>query len=336
MSTSNAPHPSFHVVGGSAVAEILSEGLAVCIADAQKAYIDHDDGLTNNPDSFFLRFPDSPRDRIIALPATIPGVSGIKWISSFPGNLDRGLQRASAVLVLNDAETGYPLALLEASRISAARTAASAVFAAYQLSDRGRQFDRIAFVGGGIIARCILDMFVADGWAVGKWHLCEPDDHSARAFCERAHGTHGLAVERGKLEGALQADIVVLATTAASPYILHHSFRASQLVLNISLRDLSPEIIASANNVLDDVEHCLKADTAPDLAVRRYGRRDFINGTLAQFVRGRIALDPAKPTIFSPFGLGVLDLYLGRRVFAEAVRRGTAQRIDEFLFDMGR
>jgi len=331
--------PSFHVVGGAAIAQILAERPADCIADVQKTYLDHGNGMTTNPDSYFLRFPDAPRNRIIALPATLHadgGVSGIKWISSFPGNIDRGMQRASAVLVLNNAETGYPFALLEASRISSARTAASAVLGAYWLSGRLRRAGRIAFVGGGVIARSVLDMFVADGWTVGAWDLREPDSGSAQGFADHAWASHGLTVRSVGIDDALTADIVVLATTAPAPYILDHAFRPGQCVLNISLRDLSPEIIAAANNVLDDVEHCLKADTSPDLAVRKFGRRDFINGTLAEIMAGTADLDPDKPTIFSPFGLGVLDLALGQRVFNEAVRRGTAQRIDDFLFEMER
>lgn len=330
---------SFHVVGGQAIADILRDSLRDCIEDVEKIYLEHENGRTNNPDSYFLRFPKTPRNRIIALPATIEGdggLSGIKWISSFPGNLERGMQRASAVLVLNDAETGYPFALLEASRISAARTAASAVLGAYWLNGRNRHATHMSFVGGGIIARAILDMFVTDEWTAERMGICDLDAATTNAFIHRALTDHDLPFSQETLQTALEADVVVLVTTVSVPYITDHEFSPGQTILNISLRDIAPEIIVRSNNIVDDVEHCLKADTAPDLAARKYGNRDFINGTLAQLIAGKIEIDPSKPTIFSPFGLGVLDLALGRRIYDEARRRGTAQKIDNFLYDMGR
>ena len=73
----------------------------------REAYLSHGPQLTVNPLSSFLRFPDKPLCRIIALPAFINDSdrkTGIKWISSFPGNKQHGLARASAVLILNDYE----------------------------------------------------------------------------------------------------------------------------------------------------------------------------------------------------------------------------------------
>ena len=98
-----------------------------------RTYLLHHDRQSVNPDSYFLRFPTKPDARVIALPAYLGGdvdTIGIKWIASFPGNVQRGMPRASAVLLLNDYETGYPVACLEAAAISAARTAASAALAA--------------------------------------------------------------------------------------------------------------------------------------------------------------------------------------------------------------
>lgn len=330
----------FHVIDGRTVASVLDADPVACIDDVERAYLDHDAGRTVNPDSYFLRFPQEPANRIIALPASLSGeqaVSGIKWISSYPGNIASGLQRASAVLILNDTRTGYAYACLEASRISAMRTAASAVLAARWLRQKPRGVAQLSFVGAGFIARNILDMFCADKWDIPQVICHDRDAASMQAFAAHAREKRGLqARTTSALGDALEADIVVLATTCAAPYIDHHAFRPDQLVLNISLRDLSPAIIASANNLLDDVEHCLKAGTSPDLAVRQYGHREFINGTLAQFMRGEVRLDRDRPVIFSPFGLGVLDLSVGKRVYEQALRDGSALAVPNFVHGANR
>ncbi|KWS07566.1 2,3-diaminopropionate biosynthesis protein SbnB [Pseudomonas syringae pv. syringae] len=329
---------AFHVLDGEVVARLLAADPLACIDDVQAAYLAHEAGQTINPDSYFLRFAQAPANRIIALPASLSGeqpVSGIKWISSFPGNIDTGLQRASAVLILNDPLTGYAFACLEASRISAMRTAASAVLAARWMSRQQRHVGRMSFIGAGFIARTILDMFVSDGWTMDAVSVFDQHQDSALALVGHA-SRHGLHSEPSDLATCLQADVVVFATTAPSPYVLEPVFQPGQRVLNISLRDLGPEVIAQANNILDDVEHCLKAQTSPDLAVQQYQHRSFITGTLAQLMTGQVELSPDKASIFSPFGLGVLDLAVGQRVYRQAVAEGSALPVPQFFFESAR
>ena len=119
--------PSFAVISGAQVQHALQGREKQIVELVEAAYRLHGAGDSVNPPSYFLRFPDRPSSRIIALPASIGGqvrVDGLKWISSFPENVAAGIPRASAVLILNDHDTGYPFACLESSIISATRTAA--------------------------------------------------------------------------------------------------------------------------------------------------------------------------------------------------------------------
>ncbi|GAA3881002.1 hypothetical protein GCM10023084_37430 [Streptomyces lacrimifluminis] len=92
-----SPVPSFSVISGAQVDGVLSGQEKEVLRLVENAYRLHGEGATINPDSYFLRFPDRPSSRIIALPASVGGdvdVHGIKWISSFPENVEQGIPRA--------------------------------------------------------------------------------------------------------------------------------------------------------------------------------------------------------------------------------------------------
>lgn len=332
------PQRGFSVVGGGYIAALLATAKAEVIDIVGQCYRLHQRGGTHNPDSYFLRFDDKPEARLIALPAALRDagrgnfVSGIKWIGSYPRNIESNLQRASAVVVLNDYDTGYPFACLEASQISSARTAASAVLAAGQLGPADRRARRLGVIGGGLIAGTVLDYFRAAGWQFDD--VCVHDrspDHAA-AFARNLTARDLYPVRVGTCDEALDADIVVLATTAGAPWIpAERRFAAGQLVLNVSLRDLQPDTLLAANNVFDDVEHCMKANTSPHLAEQHYGHRDFVSGTIGQSLLGELRIDPGKPTVFSPFGLGVLDLAVSMFIYERALADHALHPIPDFF-----
>jgi ornithine cyclodeaminase/alanine dehydrogenase-like protein (mu-crystallin family) len=82
-------------------------------------------GIHPQPDAF-----------IHAMPAYIPALksAGLKWVSAFPENLDRGLPYITGLLVLNDPETGLPLSVMDCVWITAMRTGAATALAAKYLA----------------------------------------------------------------------------------------------------------------------------------------------------------------------------------------------------------
>jgi ornithine cyclodeaminase len=296
-----------------------------------------------NPPSYFLRFPDRPSARIIALPASIGGplrVDGLKWISSFPENVVTGIPRASAVLILNDHDTGYPFACLESSIISATRTAALAASAADWLSrDRPRPA-RVGFFGTGLIARYIHTFLAGTGWSfdeIGVHDLSAASAAGFRGYLEQS-GTDGRITVHESAGQLLRAsDLVVFATVAGQPHVSDLAwFAHNPLVLHVSLRDLAPQILLASTNIVDDVEHCLKAETSPHLAEQLTGSRDFLAGTLDDVMAGRVRIPADRPAVFSPFGLGVLDLAVGKFVYDQIARSGGLHIIDEFFHERHR
>jgi N-[(2S)-2-amino-2-carboxyethyl]-L-glutamate dehydrogenase len=335
--------PPFAVIPGNQVDSMLRGRETQVVELVEATYRIHSAGQTVNPPSFFLRFPDRPSSRIIALPASIAGsarVDGVKWISSFPENVTAGIPRASAVLILNDYDTGYPFACLESSIISATRTAASAALAADRLS-RGRPRPRRAgFVGAGLIARYIVTFLTATGWSFDEIAVHDLSTQSAEGL--RGHldrtGAAGRVSVHDTAEGVIRSsDLLVFATVAPRPYIHDPAwFAHAPVVLHVSLRDLAPQILLASTNVVDDVDHCLKAETSPHLTEQLTGSRDFVDGTLADVLDRRLTVPADRPVVFSPFGLGVLDLAVGKFVYDQLADRGELHVVDNFFHDLSR
>lgn len=335
--------PEFSIISGTQVQHTLQGREAQIMELVETTYRVHGAGDSVNPPSYFLRFPDRPSSRIIALPASIGGevrVDGLKWISSFPENVAAGVPRASAVLILNDHDTGYPFACLESSIISATRTAASAALAADWLSrDRPRP-RRVGFIGTGLIARYIHGFLTGTGWSFDDIGVHDLSTDSAAGFvgCLEQSGGDGEITVYESAEDLIRAsDLLVIATVAAAPHLTDPSwFDHHPLVLHVSLRDLAPEILLTATNIVDDVEHCQKASTSTHLAEQLTGSRDFLDGTLCDVIDGRVRVPTDRTVVFSPFGLGVLDLAVGKFVYDEVVRSGSLTVIDGFFHERHR
>ena len=328
---------SFSIITAEAVNNIVNKNPDKVYEAVKTAYVRHGQNQTINPPSYFLKFPDKERSRIIALPASImqnPRIAGIKWISSNPDNLAVGLKRASAVIILNDYETGYPIACLEGGIISALRTVYSAILVSNLLitSKRTRS---IGIVGTGNISEQFIHCFNLQHWEINVIKLFDLNSQSSIKLKEKINQIEPkIKVEITKeLEELItKSELIFLSTTSSTPYITESSWLShNPIILNISLRDLAPEILIASNNIVDDITHVLNANTSPHLTQQKYGHTDFINCTVAKLINGYNQFNCNQPIIFSPMGMGILDLAVADYVYNEARSSNLCIEIDNFF-----
>lgn len=327
------------ILRGSEISSILEDREEEIIAAVESAYVAHARGQSSLPRSNFLRFPGEDKNRIIALPAYLGDgfkLAGLKWIASFPGNLEQGLDRASAVMILNSVETGRPQAMLEASIISAKRTAASAALAARTIR-QGRETTTAGIIGCGVINFQVVQFLLTACPQIKNVVIFDLAVSRMQYFkdnCERKFP--GLTVEfaADMTEVFSQCHLVSFATTAVVPHVDDLSACApGTTILHVSLRDLDPQLILAHDNIVDDIEHVCQAQTSVHLAEQLTGNRDFIRCTLADIVTGSApaTVNPEGISIFSPFGMGVLDLALAKLACDYGSQNGMGTVVESFL-----
>lgn len=112
-----------------------------------RTYVAMADGRVENPPK--LGVHPRPETFLHAMPAHLADdyVTAVKWVSAYPGNPSRGLPYISGLIVLNDSETGLPLAVMDAAEITAVRTAAASGVSIRHLAPAG--WSRVAILGYG-------------------------------------------------------------------------------------------------------------------------------------------------------------------------------------------
>lgn len=325
------------IIKANEIASILEnkeEKIMEIVADA---YVEHKFGISSLPHSIFLRFPENKRNRIIGLPAYLGGeynVAGMKWISSFPANTERNIERASAVLLMNELVTGHVNAILESSIISAKRTAGSAAIAAKLLHSNENE-DTIGFVGCGRINEEMYRFMRVVFPALKKIVLYDLSVERAEKFLEKIKpmGKIECEIVKSVSEVFSASQLTIFATTVGEPYVFDISeCDENSTILNISLRDFAPEVVIKCDNVVDDLEHVCRENTSIHLTANKIGNTDFVRCGIADVINNKQPRRIGKkPVMFSPFGLGVLDLALGKYVIKKADEKGMGTVIDNFL-----
>jgi alanine dehydrogenase len=292
--------PELAVLDHSCVLAAVSATAAIEVT--RDAFGRHHRGDWTMPAKVYVQSP--PYGDFRAMPALGGGFALLKWITSFPGNPARGLPTVNGVVCLSDAETGLPLALLDAPAVTALRTGAVAAVASLALARPGARTVGLVGCGlnGGWVARCM----AAAGYGPGI--CCDPRGDVAEALAGE------LGWEVGDRAAALACDVVCCVTPGAEIVVDEANLRTGQH-LNMLGADGSGKAEASLDAITRCELYCdeweqashggeLAGAVASGLVVR--DQVTALGAVLAGDAPGRGT--PDAVTLFDSTGLAIQDL----------------------------
>jgi alanine dehydrogenase len=238
-----------------------------------------------------------------AMPALGGGHALLKWVTSFPGNPARGLPTVTGLVLVSDANTGMPEAVLDAGTVTALRTGAAAAVACEALGRAGAE--TAAVVGVGVNGEASARMLAAIDHTPLLWDV---DEARTREVAERVGGR---AVPR---EEALAADLLVTVTPGKEVLLPEGSLRAGQHVSLMGAdgpgkAEVAVAELARGRLFCDDWEQASHGgELAAAVAAGAVRREDVtaLGDVLAGTTKGRRSDD--EITLFDSTGLAIQDL----------------------------
>lgn len=268
----------------------------------------------------YLRFKDLT-NRIISMPAYVGGdfdVAGIKWITSFPGNIHLGIPRAHSLTILNNANTGEPMALINTALISVIRTVAvSAMLIERYKRYRNLVNPSIGILGFGPIGQYHLKMILSyfDNADVRVFDLKKVDTELMSKYDK-------VSFVDSWQEAYDEADIFITCTVSSDRYIDRQP-KPNSLHLNVSLRDYKPEMMQYFREgmIVDNWEETCRESTDVEIMHKKYGLTKEMTKSIDDVVVGDCLKEMAgnHAILFNPMGMSIFDIAVAKYFYDKAV-----------------
>lgn len=296
-----------------------------CIGVIEETVLCMKDDDYAQPVKPYLRYRD-PKNRIIAMPSFVGGkfnTAGIKWIASFPDNIKENRPRANSTVILNNADNGEVISIINTALLSVIRTSSVSGLIIKYLDN----FKSLRNVNIGII-----------GWGpIGQYHfkMCNSllGNKISKFFLYDKKGIdiNTIETEKNKIcivdsweEAYEDADIFITCTVSKVPYI-NKKPKAGSLQLNVSLRDFEPSIYDYVKDaiIVDDWDEVCRENTDIEMMHIEKGLTKNQTKTLVDVVCNntmqQIPVD--MPIMFNPMGMATFDIAIAKYYYEESKKR---------------
>lgn len=263
---------------------------------------------------------------------------GAKIVSVFPQNLERGLPTIHALVVVVEAETGRPAAVLDGTYLTALRTGAASGAATALLA---RSDARVAAIlGAGVQGRTQLEA-ICEVRSIAEARIFDVNREAAERYAAEMRSRGGLIPSAihpvpTPADAVRGADVICTATTAKEPVFADSDLKPGAHINAIgaftpSTRELPEETVRRARLVVDSREACW-AEAGDLILPRERGliSEKNIHAELGEIAAGRKPgrANDQEITVFKSVGNAVQDVSVAWTVLTEASRKGLGIEVE--------
>jgi alanine dehydrogenase len=264
-----------------------------------------------------------------AMPAALPGCAGMKWVNAHPNNRASNLPSVMAVIIFNDPETGYPLAIMDATDITAFRTGAAAAIASKYLARKNSK--TLGIIGAGYQA---YTQILAHG-ELFTLESVNVYDIVPEAVKQLAGQLPKYTIKYCSIEAAAGSDILCTLTPSRKP-IVKRKWIAKGMHINAvgadaaGKQELESQILNDAIVVVDDLRQSTGGGEINVPLKKGEYSVDLLRGTLAEII---LKKKPGRKTekditVFDSTGIAIEDIATAKMVYDKALKKGGYQKID--------
>ena len=313
--------------------------MAAAIEAMKRAFAALSDGRAVVPERVHLAV--EPHDGVsLVMPALVDDdgqeALAVKVVSLFDRNAERGLARIQAAVLVLEADTGRPVALLEGATLTAIRTGAASGAATDLMARPDSR--TVAILGAGVQARTQLEA-VCTVRPIETVRVYDPLAGAVASLIDEMAGRSPIPADvraaANAREAVAEADVVCAATTSRTPVFSDADLKAGTHVNAVGsyqpdVQEVPAETVVRAHLVVDS-RHAALAETGDLIRPIRDGliTADHVRAELGELVLGRAKgrTDEEEITLFKAVGVAVQDAVAARAALDRAEQLGLGQQV---------
>lgn len=309
------------ILDGSQMSSLLT--LQQVIAAVEQSMIAYEHSEVMAPKRMHL---DHEKNTLLCMPSWGSRYFGTKLVTVMPGNKEKGLPVTNGAMLLNDGDTGLPLAMLQASKLTALRTGALGAIGVKYMTPPDAS--SIGLIGCGVqgIHQAVFACAVRSISTIHYLHRTDEGSSRLISFVKN-HFPH-VMMERSNTAVELlgKTDIIIAATTSSQPVLPDdEDILRGKHVISIgsykpSMQELPDAIYRLADKLFIDSEFALHETGDTINPVKKGLLREEAIFTMGKLITQKVTVDINKTTVYKSAGMAIFDLFVAQSMYEQAIK----------------